>query len=102
MTQKCLSGSGKTGAFALPVLQLVQEAYRREREGKGGGGGGGAPAWRMSDMDKDAMLGIAGDGVTCENLTPRWVGGRASAGVTAGKVGFGLLSIVHDALRVTW
>lgn len=83
-----MTGSGKTAAFALPVLQLVQETRRREREAKasGGGKGGGPPEWRMSDHDRDPVVGLAGDGVTVSVGAPRWAGARATAGITGGRV----------------
>jgi len=83
------TGSGKTAAFSLPVLQLVMEAKRREAEGKDGPGGAGAARgaandasdWRMSGVDRDPMLDIEADGVTVAVGVPRWVGGRATLGV---------------------
>lgn len=83
------TGSGKTAAFSLPVLQLVMEAKRREAEGKDEPGGAGAARgaaesasdWRMSGVDRDPMLDIEGDGVTVAVGVPRWVGGRATLGV---------------------
>ena len=83
------TGSGKTAAFSLPVLQLVMEAKRREAEGKDGPGGAGAARgaaegpgdWRVSGVDRDPMLEIEGDGATVAVGVPRWVGGRATLGV---------------------
>jgi len=34
------TGSGKTGAFCLPILQTVWETLKDIQEGKTGGGGG--------------------------------------------------------------
>ena len=36
------TGSGKTGAFCLPVLQITWESLKDLQKGKKGGGGGGA------------------------------------------------------------
>lgn len=67
------------------------EAKRREAEGKEGGGPAGAATspddWRMSGVDRDPMFGIEGaDSLTVYVGAPRWVGGRATVGVTKGKV----------------
>lgn len=79
-------GSGKTAAFALPVLQLVQETRRKQEEAKAGGGAAAKVDWRMNDQDKDSVMGIAGDGLTCQVGAPRWAGARATIGITGGKV----------------
>lgn len=34
------TGSGKTGAFCLPILQITWEALKDLESGKGGGSGG--------------------------------------------------------------
>ena len=38
------TGSGKTGAFCLPVLQITWESLKELQEGKKGKGGGQAAA----------------------------------------------------------
>ena len=38
------TGSGKTGAFCLPILQIVWETLKDIREGKGAGAAGGGHA----------------------------------------------------------
>lgn len=40
----------------------------------------------MSDRDREPLLDIKDDGVTLITTAPRWVGGRACAGVLRGKV----------------
>lgn len=88
------TGSGKTAAFALPVLQLVMETKRREAEGKSGTTCGAGEAknerdWRLSGVDRDGMLGIEGvDGSKAFVTTSRWVGGRSTLGVCKGKAYF--------------
>ena len=104
------TGSGKTAAFSLPVLQLVMETKRREAEGKDGPAGGAvageakdATDWRLSGVDRDGMLGIEGaDGCTAFVGAPRWVGGRATLGVRKGKVYFEATLLDQGLGRVGW
>ena len=74
------TGSGKTGAFALPALQVVHERLRGEASGSasasvGGGGGEGAAGeeakegpveWRLSSKDRDAVMAVSPDGAVCQ------------------------------------
>lgn len=104
------TGSGKTAAFSLPVLQLVMETKRREAEGKDGPAGGAvageardAMDWRLSGVDRDGMLGIEGaDGCTAFVGAPRWVGGRATLGVSKGKAYFEATLLDQGLGRVGW
>lgn len=43
------TGSGKTGAFCLPILQITWEALKALESGKRQGSGGGASASGKSD-----------------------------------------------------
>jgi ATP-dependent RNA helicase DDX1 len=91
------------------VLQLVAEWRRREAEGKGqssssssSGLGSGPSDWRMSGADKDPMMSVAPDGVTCQSSANRWVGGRATIGVTAGQVYYEVSVLDSGLGRVGW
>ena len=89
------TGSGKTGAFALPVLQLVAEARAAggsaaaAAAGAAGRGPGaaGAPAAapaaaRMSEADRDGLLSVSPDGLAVQaRAEAAWAGGRAGVGV---------------------
>jgi len=100
------TGSGKTGAFALPVLQAVAEARAGVGASSalpsvahaGGGGetkgeaaedeGGGSASSssssvRVSTTDRDALLAVSSDGLRVQSRSERkWAGGRANAGVS--------------------
>lgn len=76
------TGSGKTAAFALPVLQIVHEAIVEERRAAAataaspsGAAARPQPAAstdvRMSLDDRDAMLAIAADGLLCQARSRR-------------------------------
>lgn len=65
------TGSGKTGAFALPVLQIVHEAIVEEAKAAAAGRAppsvtAGAPAVRMSVDDRDPLLAVSADGLVCQ------------------------------------
>jgi ATP-dependent RNA helicase DDX1 len=81
------TGSGKTGAFCLPILQIVHETLRDLRDGKkgkkaGGGSGGLVTPWRMSFFDRGNALAVAPDGLRCQSREQKeWHGGRTTTGV---------------------
>ena len=101
------TGSGKTAAFALPVLQIAHEALRSRQMGGGqagpGSGAGGAaaavadaaataavpaaPACILSAEDRDDVVAIAPDGLGCQARSEAaWGGCRATLGALSGKV----------------
>lgn len=80
------TGSGKTGAFCLPILQIVHETLRDIRNGKGKKRGGGAATgvtpWKMSFYDRGEALAITPDGLTCQSRHHKeWHGSRGTTGV---------------------
>eukprot|EP01051_Picozoa_sp_SAG22_P018867 SAG22_NODE_3308_length_1789_cov_1.218343_1_plen_293_part_10 len=87
------TGSGKTGAFALPLLQICHEWLREQMAGRtngggaGGGGGGAAPpvAWLLSAEDRERDFAVGDDGLLCQSRNERqWFGARASHGLVGG------------------
>ncbi|KAH3744762.1 ATP-dependent RNA helicase Ddx1 [Pelomyxa schiedti] len=79
------TGSGKTGAFALPVIQIVWEELRNVAKGKNSTTASStAISIELSPTDKDPGIQIQG-GVTASAYTNSWCGGRASIGVLRGK-----------------
>jgi len=97
------TGSGKTGAFCLPIVQIVWETMRdiqlgkyKKPEVKQG--------WRMSIFDKDQNLGIDESGLVCQSTHPKaWCGSRSSMGVTGKGKYYYEAKIKTDGLcRVGW
>lgn len=87
------TGSGKTGAFALPVLQIVHEALRAKQQAQPGGSrdseaGGGKPvACVLNGEDRDAVVAVSVDGLRCQARSEQaWGGCRATVGAFGGRV----------------
>ncbi|EFJ48542.1 hypothetical protein VOLCADRAFT_90875 [Volvox carteri f. nagariensis] len=113
------TGSGKTGAFAIPVLQIVHEALRQRvrsgaaasSSGRGGGNAGGgvaSPAAEcvLSTEDRDLHLAVSSDGCTAQSRSEKsWGGVRATMGVFAscgGKVYYEVTVNDEGLSRVGW
>lgn len=101
------TGSGKTGAFCLPILQIVWETLRDLEEGKGGGGTAGAasiPAWTLSFFDRGKALAVTPDGLRCQSREfKEWHGCRATTGIRGkGKYYFEATVTDEGLCRVGW
>eukprot|EP00035_Acanthoeca_spectabilis_P037034 m.43232 g.43232 ORF g.43232 m.43232 type:complete len:731 (+) comp8404_c0_seq2:376-2568(+) len=82
------TGSGKTGAFSLPVLQIVYEALHQkstaaaqpQRQDRGPG------ACVMNAFDRQPAFAISEDGLLCQSRDERgWQGARSTLSVIKGK-----------------
>jgi hypothetical protein len=85
------TGTGKTGAFGIPILQLIHEhlTHHSTDPEDTAPSKPAAPVWRMSTEDRAARLNIDATGLTCAAIgAASWEGGRATCGVTAGRVTF--------------
>ena len=103
------TGSGKTAAFALPILELVHEKLKEPE----------APAAveeaavteeappptgppELSTQDRDATLAVDND--RCQSRSERWSGGRCSQGIAAksGKYAFEICVEDEGLCRAGW
>jgi len=83
------TGSGKTGAFCLPVLQITWETLKSLHENKKGAssssssGSGSDKNWRMSVQDRGPAIAISPDGLKAQSRHfKEWHGCRANFGVS--------------------
>ncbi|KAE8749808.1 hypothetical protein FOCC_FOCC003546 [Frankliniella occidentalis] len=103
------TGSGKTGAFCLPIIQITWEALKDIESGKCGKGGGGAAAsalstpWTLSFWDRDSSMAVTPDGLRCQSRAPNWQGCRAIKAVQgSGKYYFESTVTDEGLCRVGW
>ncbi|CAK8692162.1 unnamed protein product [Clavelina lepadiformis] len=85
------TGSGKTAAFSIPVIQVVHESYQDSSKSKDGSkklkvGGGLFSQWQMNPYDRGTAFAIGADGLLCQSREFKdWHGCRSTRGVTKGK-----------------
>lgn len=90
------TGSGKTGAFCVPILQTVWETLRDIEDPAGrnrnpsdppttdaaAAAAAAAPNWTMSAYDRTAALAVNAAGLRCQSRdTAAWHGARATSGL---------------------
>jgi len=79
------TGSGKTGAFCLPILQITWESLKDLKDGKTGPSSKVqiSDKWGMSFFDRGPALAVSPDGLKCQSREQKeWHGARAVKGVT--------------------
>lgn len=99
------TGSGKTGAFCLPIAQIVWETLREERDPKKKSAPSAAVRrWVLSSKDRNDALAVTPDGLRCQSREQRaWHGCRATTGVAGkGKYYFEALVMDEGLCRVGW
>ena len=88
------TGSGKTAAFCLPMIQCVHERLRESGGDSTAASSSSSssssapvtPEVRISDNDKDNIVSVSANGMTASSAAEKqWAGDRATHGVKGGK-----------------
>lgn len=98
------TGSGKTGAFGLPALQIVNEAKRNIAVIAKDKGTVGLTRNVVLDVDdKDPYVFVNEDGLECRSTADKkWVGIRGNVGIFSGKYIYEVQVLADGLLRVGW
>ena len=104
------TGSGKTGAFALPVLQICHEALHEQQLASAKPKMERVAAARAAEQaicgvgaDRDGLLTVSADGLRCScEAGNAWAGGRCNMGAIAGVVSFSVTQLSDGLCRVGW
>ncbi|XP_062517502.1 ATP-dependent RNA helicase DDX1-like isoform X2 [Corticium candelabrum] len=98
------TGSGKTGAFSLPVIQIVYETLREKRQGGMKKVSAGLSGWKMNFLDRDPEVAISEDGLLCQCREHRaWQGCRSTQGVAkSGRYYYETVVTDEGLCRVGW
>lgn len=94
------TGTGKTGAFCIPIIQVVYEHLLAPKEGaklstsaKKHQSSQGAMTFSVMDRDPDLVL--SGDHLTTQSKSGKWQGCRANKGIKRLRQGGGLNSSLY-------
>lgn len=99
------TGSGKTGAFCLPILQIVWETLKDIQEGKTSKIIQTiSTELTMSFFDRNDALAVTPDGLRCQSRDPKgWHGCRATKGVHSKGAYYYEATVTDEGLcRVGW
>ncbi|XP_011173461.1 ATP-dependent RNA helicase Ddx1 [Solenopsis invicta] len=100
------TGSGKTGAFCLPILQIVWETLKDLESGKGVGTAAVQQPthWGLSLFDRGRAMAVTLDGLRCQSREQKeWHGCRANKGVSGSGKYFFEATVTDEGLcRVGW
>ncbi|XP_052816444.1 ATP-dependent RNA helicase DDX1-like [Mya arenaria] len=101
------TGSGKTGAFCLPILQTVFETLKDLQEGKSSKmptKHKGSSSWKMSVYDRGDAMSIDPDGLLCQSRDQqKWHGTRSNKAVVGqGKYYYEATVTDEGLCRVGW
>lgn len=78
------TGSGKTGAFCLPIIQVVWETFNKsqyEKDNKPTKAKLPSQEWKLSFMDRAQDLVLSNDHLMAQSKSANWQGCRANKGV---------------------
>ncbi|KAG8251426.1 ATP-dependent RNA helicase ddx1 [Homalodisca vitripennis] len=101
------TGSGKTGAFCLPILQIVWETLKDLESGKGPTAAptpSASPTWTLSVWDRGHAMAVTPDGLRCQSREQKeWHGCRANKGVVGSGKYYYEATVTDEGLcRVGW
>lgn len=98
------TGSGKTGAFCLPIAQIVWERRKMATSSTSTPTDATSRSFQLNREDRDPSLQIDKTGLNCESRVGKeWHGARGMAGVTGGGKYYFEVTITLDGLcRVGW